>query len=135
MSSWYPAGTPDSVQWADWFPFLAHHRVPADSIYLGGPRPTAEYVELAATGAKWMGMGDAGREFPSPGYPISALPAYVDSWIEKLTPTMANLSALGLLDKSYVPTPAMNMSCGPRNFPLILGLLMTYLLAGAGLRI
>ena len=78
----YPAGTPSSQQWADWMPFLAHRkflffcsssslcvffgslkdaagpdRVPGDSIYLGGPRPVEEYKALAASGAKWMGMG------------------------------------------------------------------------------
>ena len=29
---------------------------------------------------------------------------YVEGWIEKLKPTMANLSALNLLDKTYVCT-------------------------------
>ena len=38
--------------WADWLPFLAHHRVPGDSIYLGGPRPVAEYEALAASGVQ-----------------------------------------------------------------------------------
>ena len=49
-------GTSPETWWGDWLPFLAHHRVPGDSIYLGGPRPVAEYEALAASGAKWMGM-------------------------------------------------------------------------------
>ena len=56
MSRWYPEGTSPETWWGDWLPFLAHHRVPGDSIYLGGPRPVAEYEALAASGAKWMGM-------------------------------------------------------------------------------
>jgi len=82
-------------------PFLAHHRAPADSIYLHGPRPTAEYEELAASGAKWMGMGDAGISFRPPQN--GTVPAgYVQGWIDKLTPAMAALKQKGLLNKSYV---------------------------------
>ena len=34
MSAWYPPGTQPETWWGDWLPFLAHHRVPGDSIYL-----------------------------------------------------------------------------------------------------
>ena len=61
MSSWYPEGTEPETWWADWLEFLAHFRVPGDRIYLQEPRPLEEYKVLAASGAKWMGMGDAGR--------------------------------------------------------------------------
>ena len=56
---------------------------------------------LASTGAKWMGMRDAGISFrpPSPG---KLPPGYIDKIIKQLRPTMANMSALGLLDKMYV---------------------------------
>lgn len=37
-----------------------------DSIYLAEPRPTAEYEMLAGSGAKWMGMRDAGISFRPP---------------------------------------------------------------------
>jgi hypothetical protein len=33
MSGWYPAGTSQETMWADWLPFLAHHRIPGDSEY------------------------------------------------------------------------------------------------------
>ncbi len=102
MSKWYPAGTPSSQQWADWLPFLAHHRVPGDSIYLSGPRPIEEYKALAASGAKWMGMGDAGTSCRTE--PCVVPSGYVEGWIEKLKPAMAKLSALNLLDKTYVCT-------------------------------
>jgi hypothetical protein len=96
MSKYYPAGTPPSQQWDDWMPFLAHHRIPADDIYLNTPRPTKEYQALAATGAKWMNMLDAGIETsPLP-------PGYVQKTIGKLAPLVTNMSALGLLDKMYV---------------------------------
>jgi hypothetical protein len=76
--------------------------VPGDSIYLAGPRPTAEYVELAASGAKWMGMGDAGISFRPPAN--GTVPAgYVEGWIQKLGPAMANLTDAGIpLDMMYV---------------------------------
>ena len=119
-------GTSPETWWGDWLPFLAHHRVPGDSIYLGGPRPVKEYEALAASGAKWMGMvstpacerlfaglgvgchtdgavfqGDAGISFRPPAN--GTVPdGYVDGWIERLKPAMGNLSALGLLDKTYV---------------------------------
>jgi hypothetical protein len=53
---------------------------------------------LAGTGAKWMGMRDAGISFrpPSNG---TVPPGYVDGVIAQLSPTMANMSKLGLLDK------------------------------------
>ena len=35
---------------------------------------------------------------------------YVEGWIEKLKPAMANLSALNLLDKTYVCTPHTRMT-------------------------
>eukprot|EP00035_Acanthoeca_spectabilis_P017163 m.358835 g.358835 ORF g.358835 m.358835 type:complete len:670 (-) comp16619_c0_seq85:933-2942(-) len=101
MSLWYPVGTEPETWWADWLPFLAHYRIPGDSIYLGEPRPTKEYEMLASSGAKWMGMRDAGISFrpPSNG---TLPPNYVEDVIEQLAPTMANMSALGLLDKMYV---------------------------------
>lgn len=69
--------------------------------YLGGPRPVDEYKALADSGAKWMGMGDAGISFRPPAN--GTLPdGYVEGWIEKLEPAMGNLSALGLLPKAYV---------------------------------
>jgi hypothetical protein len=69
--------------------------------YLGGPRPVDEYKALADSGAKWMGMGDAGISFRPPAN--GTVPdGYVEGWIDKLEPAMANLSALGLLDKAYV---------------------------------
>ena len=61
MSKWYPQGTDPETWWGDWLAFLAHFRVPGDSIYLHAPRPLKEYEVLAGSGAKWMGMGDAGR--------------------------------------------------------------------------
>ena len=94
MRKWYPAGTAPAATWADWMPFLAHHRVPADDIYLLGPRPTAEYTELAATGAKWMAMMTV-QDPPIP-------PGYVDHVIDTLAPTLANMTHLGLSDKMYV---------------------------------
>jgi hypothetical protein len=42
MSHWYPPNTKPEVWWADWLPFLAHHRVPGDSIYLPKPRQVEE---------------------------------------------------------------------------------------------
>ena len=36
-------------RWGDWLPFLAHYRVPGDSIYLHKPRPVGEYEALAAS--------------------------------------------------------------------------------------
>eukprot|EP01043_Picozoa_sp_COSAG02_P069951 COSAG02_NODE_12202_length_1581_cov_1.232794_3_plen_165_part_00 len=63
MSKWYPDGTDPETWWSDWLDFLAHFRVPGDSIYLHAPRPVKEYEVLAASGAKWMGMGDAGAFF------------------------------------------------------------------------
>ena len=35
---------------------------------------------------------------------------YVEGWIEKLKPAMANLSALNLLDKTYVCTSHARMT-------------------------
>lgn len=101
MSAWYPPGTSAVTMWDDWLPFLAHHRVPGDSIYLNTPRPTAEYTRLAATGAKWMGMRDAGISFrpPSNG---SLPPGYVAGVIKQLEPTMQSMEELGLLGKMYV---------------------------------
>jgi hypothetical protein len=32
MSTWYPPGTSQEKMWADWFPFLSHHRIPGDSM-------------------------------------------------------------------------------------------------------
>jgi hypothetical protein len=56
---------------------------------------------LADSGAKWMGMGDAGISFRAPAN--GTVPdGYVEGWIDKLAPAMGNLSALGLLDKAYV---------------------------------
>jgi hypothetical protein len=94
MHKWYPAGTTPAETWADWMPFLAHHRIPADDIYLLSPRPTAEYEELAATGAKRMAMMCV-ADPPAP-------PGYVDHVIDTLAPTLANMSRLGILDKVYV---------------------------------
>ena len=48
-------------------------RVPGDSIYLGGPRPVEEYKALAASGAKWMGMGVSCAEHSH--IPASSKPA------------------------------------------------------------
>ena len=64
-------------------------------------RPVQEYEVLAATGAKWMGMRDAGISFrpPSPG---TIPPGYVEGIIEQLAPVMNNMSQRGLLDKMYV---------------------------------
>ena len=54
-----------------------------------------------ASGAKWMGMRDAGISFRPPSN--GTLPAgYVEGVIAQLTPTMADMEALGLLDKMYV---------------------------------
>jgi hypothetical protein len=39
MSKWYPAGTSQETMWADWMPFLAHHRVPGDSMCAPSPSP------------------------------------------------------------------------------------------------
>jgi len=101
MSSWYPPGTRPETWWADWLPFLAHYRIPGDSIYLGHPRPVEEYEMLASTGAQWMGMRDAGISFRPPASG-KLPPHYVEDVIEQLAPTMANMSALGLLKKMYV---------------------------------
>ena len=59
------------------------------------------YKVLAKTGAKWMGMKDAGISFrpPSNG---TLPPNYVADVIEQLAPTMDDLSKLGLINKSYV---------------------------------
>eukprot|EP00039_Didymoeca_costata_P011634 m.164356 g.164356 ORF g.164356 m.164356 type:complete len:644 (+) comp15233_c0_seq9:178-2109(+) len=95
MSAWYPVGTAPLQMWQDWMPFLARHRVPADDIYLESPRPTAEYVELASTGAKWMNMMDAGKKGTIP-------PGYVDDVIKTLTPLVQNMTELGFIDKMYV---------------------------------
>lgn len=95
MSKWYPNNTDPSIMWDDWFPFLAHHRVPADDIYLHAPRPTAEYQELARTGAKWMGMMDAGIWPPVPA-------GYVDKVLSTLAPVIQNMTDLGYLKKMYV---------------------------------
>ena len=103
LGDWYPAGTPPEVIWADWLPFLAHHRTPGDSIYLPKPRPVGEYRVLAGTGAKWMGLRDAGISFRPPANGTLP-PNYVEDVIAQLAPTIANLSALdeGLFDKLYV---------------------------------
>jgi hypothetical protein len=91
----------EQVWWHDWLPFLSHFRIPGDSIYLHEPRPTEEYKVLAASGAKYMGMRDAGISFRPPSN--GSLPAgYVESVIEQLAPTMASLSDLGLLEKAYL---------------------------------
>ena len=46
-------------------------------------------------------QGDAGISFRPPAN--GTVPdGYVDGWIERLKPAMGNLSALGLLDKTYV---------------------------------
>lgn len=101
LSAWYPPGTSEEQMWQDWLPFLAHYRTPGDSIYLSKPRPLAEYKILAETGAKWMGMRDAGISFrpPSNG---TLPPDYVQDVIKQLTPVMAQLAEVGLLNKSYV---------------------------------
>ena len=79
MAAWYPEGTEPEVWWNDWLPFLSHFRIPGDSIYLGKPRPTEEYEVLAASGAKYMGMRDAGISFRPPSN--GTLPAgYVDRY-------------------------------------------------------
>ena len=47
------------------------------------------------------GQGDAGISFRPPAN--GTVPdGYVDGWIERLKPAMGNLSALGLLEKTYV---------------------------------
>eukprot|EP01043_Picozoa_sp_COSAG02_P029474 COSAG02_NODE_1835_length_10714_cov_7.585437_13_plen_401_part_00 len=99
MSRWYAPGTQPETWWEDWLPFLAHHRVPGDSIYLGGPRPTAEYQMLAATGAKWMGMRDAGISLRPPAQPVPPhhYDDYVQGVIAQLTPTMTAMESMGLL--------------------------------------
>ena len=101
MSQWYPPNTPPSTWWEDWLPFLSHYRIPGDSIYLKKPRSTAEYEVLANSGAKWMGMRDAGISFrpPSNG---TLPPHYVENVIKQLQPTMADMHNLGFLDKMYV---------------------------------
>ena len=53
---------------------------------------------LAKTGAKWLGMMDAGISPANGKMP----PNYVESVIKQLTPTMSGLDSLGLLNKSYV---------------------------------
>lgn len=101
LDRWYPPGTAGSTIWDDWLPFLAHHRVPGDAIYLGGPRPLAEYETLAASGAKWMNMADV--SFRIPGGLDSHVPqSYTDSVIANLSPTMASMTELGLVEKMYV---------------------------------
>lgn len=95
MSAWYPPNTPPQQMWDDWLPFLAHHRVPGDDIYLPAPRSTAEYETLANTGAKWMGLMDAGIRPPVPA-------GYVDTVLATLKPVVENLTTLGYGDKIYV---------------------------------
>jgi hypothetical protein len=66
LRSWYPHLTEQQI-WDAWMPFLSKHRVPGDMLYLNEPRPVAEYQALAASGAKWMNLLDAGTPSPPPG--------------------------------------------------------------------
>lgn len=102
MSAWYPKGTPSATMWDDWLPFLAHFRIPGDSIYLADPRPLAEDTALADTGAKWMGMLDV-IDFCQSDCPVNGTvpPNYAEGVIKMLEPTMSGLQKLGL-NKSYV---------------------------------
>ncbi len=84
--------------WGDWLPFLSHHRVPGDCIYLGAPRPMGEYAALNASGAKWMGLMDAGISFRPPDNGTLP-PHYVDNVISLIGPTVDAMAALGWMDK------------------------------------
>jgi hypothetical protein len=97
LSSWYPPGTPAHTQWDDWFPFLAHHRIPADDIYAGSPPATDEYLARAASGAKAMALMDAGRAPPLP-------PGWVNETLSKLGAAIAELRAADprLVERLYV---------------------------------
>jgi hypothetical protein len=124
MEAWYPPGTPPEQTWQDWLPFLAHFRTPGDSIYLGKPRPLAEYKILAETGAKWMGMRDAGISFrpPSNG---SLPPHYMQDVIAQLTPAMAGLEKAGLLNKSCACPGLSHFVLRNHSTKLTAGLLVT----------
>ena len=101
LERWYPPNTSGATIWEEWLPFLAHHRVPGDAIYLGGPRPVDEYKVLASQGAKWMNMEDV--SFRIPGGLNSPVPqSYIDGLIKQFEPTMATMTELGLVDKMYV---------------------------------
>ena len=73
--------------WNDWLPFLAHHRVPGDAIYLGGPRPIDEYKALAASGAKWMAMEDVSFRIPG-GLNATVPQSYIDGIVTQVSQTL-----------------------------------------------
>ena len=100
MAPWYAPGTPVAQQWADWLPFLAHHRVPADDIYTRTPLAPAQYEANAATGARWMNLMDVSTYKGFPKAPVP--PGYVTSVLAQLAPAVANLSARGLLKRAHV---------------------------------
>ena len=59
---------------------------------------------LAQSGAKWMGMRDAGISLRPPAQPVTPhhYDDYVQSVIKQLTPTMNAMNDMGMLDKMYV---------------------------------
>jgi hypothetical protein len=93
-AAFYPSMSPEQV-YVQWLSFLAHYRIPGDELYLHTPRTTAQYQQLALSGAKWMNLLYAG--LPSHDTEIG-----VAKTLDILKPIVQNLSALRLLDKSYV---------------------------------
>ena len=98
LSSWYPPGTAAETMWNDWYPFLAHFRIPGNDIYGKTPRSLGELKVAADNGAKWMGLINEGISFRAPAN--GTLPShYVDELIKRLEPVVAGLSDLGLSNK------------------------------------
>ena len=90
LQHWYPQRSTAAV-WAQWFPFLARHRIPGDALYTQpDPRPIEELQALADSGAKHMNLL----------YGVAV--ANTTELLERLAPTITNLTRLGLLEKAYL---------------------------------
>lgn len=122
ISRFYGGGALTTPMKHAWLDYLAALRFPGDALYLSEPRSVDDYEYFASQGVRWMNLLDV-SSLPLDGDSAAAAvdasggaaqggglrgacanysDTYVANMIALLEPTVAALTARGLLDRAYV---------------------------------
>ena len=99
LHAWWPNKTREWA-WETWIPFLAKRRIPPQMLYATQPQPIEFYQQVAGAGAQWINLFDVSAAIQYQHQNLTD--AYVAQMLATLAPTVANATALGIIDKLYV---------------------------------